>query len=166
MAEKIHQQKQAFYAEYLRGGITPRPGIAETINLCKSHGIRLGLITTTTEENIDILAHALSAYIDFSDFELITTKQDVAQEKPDSAVYRFALQQFGLKAEQVIAIEDTEANQEAALMEQIRCYLFAGEYASTTHHLNAIKNPYPLAKQICHPADALQGGRELALNLA
>lgn len=166
MAENIHQQKQAFYAEYLTGGIKPRRGVAETINLCKSHGIRLGLITTTTEENINILADALSAHINFADFELITTKQDVSLEKPDSAVYRFALQQFGLSAEQVIAVEDTEANQEAALMEQIRCYLFAGEYAATTHHLNAIKNLYPLAKQICRSADASQEYKELALNLA
>ena len=39
-----------------------------------------------------------------------------------------------------IAIEDTEVNQEAALQEQILCYLFAGEYAVTQHNLNAINS--------------------------
>ena len=47
---------------------------------------------------------------------------------------------FDITAEQAIAIEDTEANQEAALKEEIICYLFAGEYATTAHNLNAINS--------------------------
>jgi hypothetical protein len=53
-----------------------------------------------------------------------------------------------LDANEVIAVEDTETNQAAALQEQILCYLFAGEYATTTYHLNAISSLEILARQI------------------
>ena len=71
---------------------------------------------------------------------MITTKDNVAFEKPAGDVYRYALEQFGLLPTEVIAVEDTEINQSAALQEDILCYLFAGEYAITTHNLNSINS--------------------------
>jgi HAD superfamily hydrolase (TIGR01509 family) len=90
----------------------------------------------------------LKEHLKFTDFDLITTKDDVSAEKPSSDVYSYALNRFGLDANEVIAVEDTETNQVAALQEQILCYLFAGEYATTTYHLNAISSLEILARQI------------------
>ena len=114
--------------------------MAECLDICRAKGIRLGFITTTTDRNIDILSRALKDSIDFSQFELITTKRNDRKEKPSSEVYKYALTQFGVQPEDAIAVEDTEANQEAALKEQILCYLYAGEYAVTHHNLNAVKS--------------------------
>ena len=144
----IHLKKEAFFSDFLRQGIAPRPGVSECILKCKQNGIRLGFITTTTSNNIDTLSYALKEHLKFTDFDLITTKDDVSAEKPSSDVYGYALNRFGLDADDVIAIEDTEANQAAALHEQILCYLFAGEYATTTYHLNAISSLEILARQI------------------
>ena len=144
----IHSKKEAFFSDFLRQGIAPRPGVSECILKCKQNGIRLGFITTTTSNNIDTLSYALKEHLKFTDFDLITTKDDVSAEKPSSDVYGYALNRFGLDADDVIAIEDTEANQAAALHEQILCYLFAGEYATTTYHLNAISSLEILARQI------------------
>lgn len=144
----IHSKKEAFFSDFLHQGIAPRPGVRECILKCKQNGIRLGFITTTTSNNIDTLSYALKEHLKFTDFDLITTKDDVSAEKPSSDVYGYALNRFGLDADDVIAIEDTEANQAAALHEQILCYLFAGEYATTTYHLNAISSLEILARQI------------------
>ena len=144
----IHSKKEAFFSDFLRQGIAPRPGVSECILKCKQNGVRLGFITTTTSNNIDTLSYALKEHLKFTDFDLITTKDDVSAEKPSSDVYGYALNRFGLDADDVIAIEDTEANQAAALHEQILCYLFAGEYATTTYHLNAISSLEILARQI------------------
>ena len=144
----IHSKKEAFFSDFLRQGIAPRPGVSECILKCKQNGVRLGFITTTTSNNIDTLSYALKEHLEFTDFDLITTKDDVSAEKPSSDVYGYALNRFGLDADDVIAIEDTEANQAAALHEQILCYLFAGEYATTTYHLNAISSLEILARQI------------------
>lgn len=136
----IHQKKEAFFSQYLSDGITPRPGIRECLAHCKENDILVGLITTTTKNNITTLAHALKNNLDLSDFDLITTKNDVSKEKPSSEIYGYALATFGLAAKEVIAVEDTEVNQAAALKEDIFCYLYAGEYASTNYNLNLIRN--------------------------
>ena len=144
----IHAKKEAFFNEYLQNGITPRPGVVDCISKCKEIGIRLGFITTTTQHNINGLSVALKDSVDFTDFDLITTKDNVAAEKPAGDVYRYALEQFRLQPNEVIAVEDTEVNQSAALQEDILCYLFAGDYAATTHNLNAVNNLKILAQQI------------------
>ena len=136
----IHQKKEAYFKQFLSDGIAPRPGICECLAHCKENNIQLGLITTTTKNNIATLAHALKNYLDLSEFDLITTKDDVSKEKPNSEIYIYALARFGLSATEVIAIEDTEVNQAAALKEDIFCYLYAGEYASTNYNLNLINN--------------------------
>lgn len=136
----IHQKKEAFFSQYLSDGIAPRHGIRECLAHCKENGILTGLITTTTKNNISILAHALKNSLDLSDFDLITTKNDVSKEKPSNEIYSYALAALGLAAKEVIAVEDTEVNQSAALKEGIFCYLFAGEYATTNYNLNLIRN--------------------------
>ena len=136
----IHAKKEAFYSDYLKRGITPRAGVVDCISKCKENGIRLGFITTTTHHNLNCLSTALKDSLDFTVFELITTKDNVAAEKPAGDVYRYALEQFGLKPTEVIAVEDTEINQSAALQEGILCYLFAGEYAETPYNLNSISS--------------------------
>ena len=144
----IHAKKEAFFSNYLQRGITPRDGVVDCVLKCKENGIRLGFITTTTHHNISCLSAALRNTLDFTDFELITTKDNVAFEKPAGDIYRYALDQFGLPPTEVIAVEDTEINQSAALQENILCYLFAGEYAMTKHNLNSINSLNIITKQV------------------
>ena len=138
LIKNIHNSKEEFYSLALKGGIAPRDGLVECLDYCRSNDIKVALITTTTENNITALSDALKPKINFDHFSLITTKKDVQNEKPSSDIYKYALSYFEITAEQAIAVEDSEANQEAALEEQIICYLFAGEYATTRHNFNAI----------------------------
>lgn len=140
LINSIHEKKEFFYGQYLENGIAPRDGVLACLEYCRLEGIRLGFITTTSHRNVDNLSKALAGHIDFNHFEIKTTKDDVTKAKPDSEIYSFALNKFGIEPHDAIAIEDTEVNQEAALQEQILCYLFAGEYAVTQHNLNAINS--------------------------
>ncbi len=137
---KIHETKQNCFETLLDNGIKPRPGVAECLDFCFGENIKVGFVTTTTKRNIQILGSSLSNYIDFQQFDLITTKQDVVNEKPSSDIYLFALHTLNVKACDTIAIEDTEVNQEAALEAEILCYLYAGEYTATKHNINLIKS--------------------------
>ena len=136
----IHQAKQDRFEELLAQGVTPRAGVADCVARCRAQGVKLAFVTTTTKRTLDILIRALGPHIDFSSFDLLTTKADVIEEKPSSEVYRVALSRLGVEAGDCIAIEDSEPNQEAALKADIFCYLYAGEYATTRHNLNAIRN--------------------------
>ena len=136
----IHQSKQDRFEELLSQGVMPRPGIAGCVERCLANDVKLGFITTTTKRTLDILTEALAPHIDFSAFDLLTTKADVIEEKPSGEVYQVALSRLGVEAGDCIAIEDSEPNQEAALKAGVFCYLFAGDYATTQHNLNAIRN--------------------------
>ena len=148
LIDSIHARKEQLFEHFLETGLRPRDGVAACLEACRAKDIKLGFITTTSRKNIDLLATALQDSIDFSWFDLITTKDDVEKEKPNGAVYRYALTQFDIPPEAALAVEDTEANQEAALSEQILCYLFAGEYATTHHNLNAVKTLEALANRL------------------
>lgn len=140
MVDSIHHRKEELFEAELQKGLTPRRGVVECIHACKDRGLKIGFVTTTSQNNIDALSDALAEHLDFNLFDLITTKQDVATAKPDSAIYHYALSHLGITADKTIAVEDTEANQQAAMEQQILCYLFAGEYARTVHNFNAVKS--------------------------
>ena len=134
----IHARKEELFKEKLGGSIKPRHGLIECIKFCRQKNIKVGFITTTSIKNINSLKTALLPYIDINDFDLITNRNDVKKEKPNSEVYRFALSKLKLKPSETIAVEDTEVNQQAALEQRILCYLFAGEYATTRVNFNLI----------------------------
>jgi len=125
----IHETKQDVFETLLADGVMPRPGIIDSLRLARAAGLRLGFVTTTTPRTLAMIQRALSAHIDFSEFDVITSKADVAMEKPDGEAYDVALRRLGLAAADVVAIEDTVASQSAAHAASLRCHLFTGEYA-------------------------------------
>lgn len=146
--DSIHDRKESIFFEQLKSGLSPRDGVIDCIKVCRLKDIKIGFITTTSQSNIDALAQALNKSVDFEQFDLITTKSDVSNEKPNGEVYKFALSKIEVSAEKTIAIEDTEVNQQAALENEIPCYLFAGEYATTQHNFNAVKTLKAISSQL------------------
>ncbi len=136
--KKIHKTRQSIFNSKIADGLQPRKGVAECINACKQNNLKIGLITTTTPQMLKSLSNSLEATIDFNYFDLITSKDDVTNEKPDPEVFNFALDRLNIDASEVIAVEDSESNQSAAMQADILCYLFAGEYAATQYNINAI----------------------------
>ena len=57
----------------------------------------------------------------------------MAQVKPNPEVYKYALKQLAVSASEAVAVEDTKANQSAANLCDIDCYLFPGEYATVNY---------------------------------
>ena len=131
LIDEIHKLKQAEFAKLLTTTeIQPRAGILETLRACKQNGIKTGLITTTTQKQLESVFDVLSTHLQPSDFDIITTKSDVKAEKPAADIYHYALSQLGVSADTVVAVEDSEMNQAAAQSAGIPCYLLAGEYAT------------------------------------
>ena len=146
--DSIHDRKESIFFERLKSDLSPRDGVTDCIRVCRQKDIKIGFITTTSQRNIESLAQALNQHVNFEQFDLITTKSDVSKEKPNGEVYKFALSKIEVSAEKTIAIEDTEINQQAALENEIQCYLFAGEYATTQHNFNAIKTLKAISSQL------------------
>ena len=126
---QIHETKQDVFEALLADGVPPRPGITESLKLARDAGLRLGFVTTTTPRTLAMVSEALSAHIDISSFDVVTSKADVAMEKPDGEAYDVALRRLGMSPSDVVGFEDTVASQSAAHAAGLRCYLYAGEYA-------------------------------------
>ena len=131
--EKIHIDKQQIFEDLVKDGIEPRPGCLQTLKKCKELGIKVGFVTTTTPKTINIIKEGLSNFLDFKDFDLITSNQKVTFDKPNPEVYKYALKELGISANDAVAIEDTTVNQSCAVQSGIECHLFPGEYATIGH---------------------------------
>ena len=138
---QIHETKQQVFGELIASGVSARPGIIDSIAMAGLHGLKIGFVTTTTPETLELVRTVLDGQIDFSIFDVVTSKAYVAREKPDSEVYRYALGKLGIDAADVLAFEDTAVNQGAAINAGLTCHLFAGEYAVTTGARLQTQNP-------------------------
>ena len=129
IVDLIHSKKEEYFEEFLSESLLPRDGVTEIIDLCSKRKIKLGFITSTSLKNINSIKNALIGKLDFSCFDIITSIENVKNPKPDSEVYAFALSELGLDKSDVYVIEDTKANQSAAIELGITCFLNPGEYA-------------------------------------
>ena len=126
LAETSELQRQAYNQDFLQHGLDWYWNVANYCEMLKSPG-------------------GLSRLSNFSNGKVSSDLINSIHEKKEFFYGKYlengiALNKFGIEPHDAIAIEDTEVNQEAALQEQILCYLFAGEYAVTQHNLNAINN--------------------------
>ena len=92
------------------------------------HNIKIGFITTTTKDTVDLVINNLSKYIDFSKFDLITHDELVTNRKPDPEIYEFALNYLGLTQSSSIAIENTLESCYSSINAKIQTLLYPGEY--------------------------------------
>jgi HAD superfamily hydrolase (TIGR01509 family) len=132
-AEAIHRSKSGFFQKSLtESPVQPRFGVVETIQDAKSKGLKLALVTTTSQENISLLIEALHPNVQATDFNLIVDASSVKQPKPDKAAYIFALERLSEKPNDCIAIEDNLGGVEAAIAAGLDCVAFPGK--NTAHH--------------------------------
>ena len=116
LVASLHQRKSALYREMLATAhMTLRPGIRRLIDEARGSGVRLGIATSSSRQNVEtLLATTLGAGA-VSMFEVIVTSDEVLEKKPSPAVYLRALSQLGESAANCVAIEDTRNGNLAAL---------------------------------------------------
>lgn len=132
-AAAVHETKCAIFQESLSAAeLDPRPGVVDTIKEAKDQGWKIGLITTTSRDNIAALLSALSPQVQTGDFDVIVDATNVDQPKPDGAAYAFALEALGETATQCVAIEDNLDGVRSAAAAGLRCVAFPNE--NTTQH--------------------------------
>lgn len=114
-ADAVHATKSRIYQQALRlAAVAPREGVVETIRAAKEQGLKLGLVTTTSADNLAALGDALSDTVDFADFDVVVDQSKVSQRKPDAEAYSYALEQLGVDASDAVAIEDNQGGVESA----------------------------------------------------
>ena len=127
-AAAVHATKSQIFQELLgTSALEARPGVVEMVQEAKRTDRKLGVITTTSQGNIDALLAALRPHISAEMFDLIVNRDAVKQPKPDPAVYAFALAQLSEDATTAVAIEDNVGGVAAASAAGVRCIAFPNE---------------------------------------
>ena len=123
--EAIHKTKSKFFQEDLATGeVRPRDGVVATIRGAAASGWKIGLVTTTSRENILALLGSLSPEVQVADFDVIVDASHVTRPKPDKAAYIFALDSLMEAAADCVAIEDNIDGVQAAEAAGVICVAF------------------------------------------
>ena len=99
----LHAAKTRHYATLCARGIPLRPGVASLLREAHAGGLRLGIATTTTPENVSaLLAPDLLAL-----FDSVGAGDIVPSKKPAPDIYLWVLDKLGLPPSACLALEDS-----------------------------------------------------------
>ena len=127
-ARAVHATKSEVFRDLLAAAeLTPRAGVVETIKRAKDDDWKVGLVTTTSGDNVLSLLAALSPAIQLLDFDVIVNSSSVEQPKPNKAAYSFALRNLTEEPNYCIAIEDNVEGVQAAVAAGLACVAFPNE---------------------------------------
>ena len=100
---ELHASKTRHYVKLCAQGIPLRPGVEALLREAHDAGLRLGIATTTTPENVTALLPADVMAL----FDIVGAGDTVPNKKPAPDIYLWVLQQLGLPAPACLAIEDS-----------------------------------------------------------
>ncbi len=127
-AAAIHRSKSRIFQETLASTeLAPRAGVVDTIRDARDNGWKVGLVTTTSRENVAALLNALSPEVRLQDFDVVVDSSSVGAPKPDKAAYSFALQMLDEAPTQCVAIEDNVDGVHSAVAAGVVCVAFLNE---------------------------------------
>lgn len=145
-AAAVHSTKSKIFRTLLATeNVQLRPGVLETVDAAREHGSKVGLVTTTSAENVAALLDSL-AELTAESFDIVVDSSQVSDVKPDPASYLFALDSLGERAEHSVAIEDNTGGVASASAAAITCVAFpnsntvGGDFSSAVDvvdHLDA-----------------------------
>ena len=126
---KLHQSKTRHYLLLLMSGAIPlRPGVERLIHEARAASLKLAIATTTTPENVTTLLKTKLGEDSLTWFDVIAAGDIVSLKKPAPDVYYYVLQRLGLKAEECLAIEDSEHGLAAATGAGIKTIITVNDY--------------------------------------
>jgi HAD superfamily hydrolase (TIGR01509 family) len=148
-AELLRNLKTKIFNEYLKKKkLKPRPGVKQLVKNCKKKGIKLALVTTTTNDNINSIFFCLKKSLNKKDFDFIGNSKIIKKPKPFPDIYKFALKNLKLKANQCIAIEDSQESLNSAIRANIKCLIFPGEFHTSKKFKGALKKIKRVSRNI------------------
>ena len=145
----LRNLKTKIFNNYLKKNqLKLRPGVKNLILFCKKEKIKLAFVSSTSTNNINAILYSLRNSINKEDFSFIGNSKLVKKFKPNPAIYLLALKKLKLKANDCVAIEDTQESLNSAKRAKIKCIIFPGKFHSSRKFSGALKKVNRLNKNI------------------
>lgn len=138
-ANALHHKKTEIFQTMMReGSANPRSGVVESIQMARKKGVRLGLVTSTSPENVNAILSSLGESVRRSNFDVIVDIDQCDEPKPNPDCYQVALKTLDVSASDCLAIEDNVDGVVAAHRAGIICIATPG--ANTSDHDYGLAN--------------------------
>lgn len=120
----LKRERDRLYSAMLRKQMRVLPGVAETLR--SLHGrMRMAIVTSSQRQHFDVM-HAEIGLTEY--FEFVVAREDCGKTKPNPEPYLLALERLGMKAENCVAVEDSERGLGAARAAGLRCLVIPNEF--------------------------------------
>lgn len=127
--KRIHARKTELACEEIvNESIALRPGVAELVRQALDQDMKVALVTSTYQVNIDAIAKAAGDDLPLEKFSAVFTRDDAENNKPAPDVYLEALKRLSLDSSEVIAIEDSSPSLHAAKQAGIYTVVTPGKF--------------------------------------
>jgi HAD superfamily hydrolase (TIGR01509 family) len=115
LVDRVHRLKNELYAHIVADGELPlREGVRELLNDCESARVRLGIVTTTSRSNVEVLLKTHLGEDWESKFAVTVCAREAPKKKPHPQAYLVALDALQLSPHEAVALEDSQAGVAAA----------------------------------------------------
>jgi len=106
LIKEMHKRKTAIFVELIETGKLPlRPGIHRFMKEAMDAGLMIGVCTTSNEQAAKAITEKILKDVKF---DIVLAGDVVSHKKPDPEIYNLALTKTGLKADEVIVVEDSK----------------------------------------------------------
>ena len=113
----LKRERDLLYSEMLRKQTRVLPGVAETLQ--ELHGrMRMAVVTSSQRQHFDVM-HSYTGLVRY--FEFVLAREDFRETKPNPEPYLLALERLRMKADNCVAVEDSERGLAAARAAGLRC---------------------------------------------
>lgn len=121
---EMHNAKKSFYQNYLDKAIL-NTQLLDIINSLKNSGYKTAVVTTASKQNC---FQILNKFALTDTFDLILTREDFTNTKPNPEGFLKAMEYFGAKPHETIIFEDSDVGLQAAEL--------SGAYYYKTYRFN------------------------------
>lgn len=125
-SREVSHARRTAYRERLHLGLGLSAGIGAWLDESGRLGLRLAVASSSPREWVH--GHLSRAAV-LARFDVIASGDEVAQPKPDPAVYALALRRLGVPADVAVAVEDTPHGVAAAQSAGLRCIAIPNPHA-------------------------------------
>ena len=119
------QEKEESFQRRARGNVKAFPGAVRLLNSIKKGNFRLGLVSSTPKENIDLVIGELHLE---GVFDCIVFGQEVSESKPSPQAYLLAAGKLEVAPDDCLVIEDSPLGIKAAKTAGMKCLAVASTH--------------------------------------
>ena len=142
---ELEQETQVLFEKLLETRLEPLPGLLALLSSLESAGVPKAIATSSRRVFVDRVLDLQSMH---ERFDFILTCEDIVRGKPDPEIYHKVAQRFGVPAQQMLVLEDSENGCRSAVA--------AGAFVVAVPGVHTARHQYPGAAII---ADTLQDRR-------